>query len=91
MAGKVTNLKLIKGNNSKPLFPEPSDHSKSIAQVLRLAEERGMSRTEIVNQYMGQMQDPEYLVAIGSSFELAHAFLLVGSQIQIFHKESKDA
>ena len=91
MAENITNLTLIKGNNSKPLFPEPSEHSKSIAQVLRLAEERGISRTEIVNQYMGGRQDPDTLLVINSSFELAHAFLLVGSYIQIFHKESKDA
>lgn len=91
MAQKIRNLTLLKGGDTEPLFPEPSEHSKSIARVLRLAEKRGMSRTEIVNQYMGATQDPQYIVVIGSSFELAHAFLLVGSHIQIFEKEANDA
>jgi hypothetical protein len=89
MTNNIHSFKLIKPDER--LFEPPSEHSVSIATVLRKADELGMTREQLINQYMGVPQDPHVLAIVASSFELAHAYLLVGSHIQILDREDCDA
>jgi hypothetical protein len=78
MANCIGNISRKEG---KELFAEPSELSLELAQMLREAENTGLSYREIIDIFMCGSQSAK-VYAVAKDFETTHAYLLVGARIK---------
>ena len=67
-------------NEGEGIFPEPSEKSLELAQMIREAENVGLNYREIIDIFMRGPQSAK-VYAVAKDFETTHAYLLVGARI----------
>lgn len=86
MADSIGNFSHNKGEG---IFPEPSELSLQLAQMLREAENAELSYREIIDIFMCGSQSAK-VYAVAKDFETTHAYLLVGARIKALSEVRDD-